>query len=39
MLAKKNFSILFLAVVALTALNSRVVAETWTIEDVATNTP
>lgn len=38
MLAKKNFSILFLAVVALTALNSRVVAETWTIEDVAAST-
>jgi hypothetical protein len=38
MLAKKNFSILFLAVVALTALNTRVIAETWTIEDVAAST-
>jgi len=39
MLAKKNFSILFLAVIALTVLNTRVVAETWTIEDVAASTP
>lgn len=39
MLAKKNFSILFLAIIALTVLNTRVVAETWTIEGVAANTP